>query len=202
LRQNSVIQEFLVTAAEGKQQVGMARLLTNAGGHMQTLASIKFLTQLLDADGRLAELEGRNDDAVGSYVDAIKLGNAISHGGLMIDQLVGNSCEAIGLRPLAKLAPTLSLDQSRQLMTELEAIEGRWISRDEVWRNEKALWRHELRQSPTPMMLIEIWRSGIKNVKHAQERDSIVLGKLRLIAKGLALRCGQQPPAVPSVSPP
>jgi hypothetical protein len=69
--------------------------MTNFPNRINDMAQMKMLAQFLANNGRLAELEGRTDDALRNYVDGISFGNEISRGGFMIHRLVGVACEAI-----------------------------------------------------------------------------------------------------------
>ena len=98
-------------------------------------ASCKLLVQLLGANRRLAELEGRTNDAVTICVETIKFGNEISRGGEMIYRLVGISCEAIGCEPLIRLVPAISPAEAHRVAADLEGIvagEVRWADVIEI----------------------------------------------------------------------
>jgi hypothetical protein len=83
----------------------MDTALTNTAGMMNKLARMKRLVHVLAAEGRLREMENQPAEATQSYVDAIRFGNEMSRGGVLITRLVGIACEGIGYAPLAKLAP-------------------------------------------------------------------------------------------------
>lgn len=173
------------------------RFLTNAVANLQTLYSLKKLAQLLEANGRLAELDGRTNDAIASYVDAIKFGNEISRGGFMVNRLVGIACENIGQTPLIRLTPTLSPEQARHLTSALEAIDARPVSWDEVTQNDKAFIRHAYRHNSSPLFLIAPWLNR-DYARKGKARHDRVRATLRLLIAELAVRgCTQekgQPP--------
>ena len=172
------------------------RFQTNASAVLEMLASYKRLVQLLAANGHLAELEGRTNDAITSYIDALKFGNEISRGGPLINRLVGIACEAIGCSSLAKLVPQLSREHSRRLIADCEDIDAQQVSWDEVWRNESAfMWRQ--RQNP---LLLVVSLAQIRSAKvRAEEKDRRIKATIRLLATELSIRCYQQekghPPA-------
>jgi hypothetical protein len=91
--------------------------------HLKELADTKALAQALKAEGALAERENRLSDAVNSYLDTMRLGHQAARGGLLIDQLVGLACQAIGLNPLMNLRTNLSAQDWRGVIQTLEAIE-------------------------------------------------------------------------------
>ena len=152
------------------------------------LMDLKRLAKLLSAEGRLAEIENRPADAVRSYVDSIRLGRAMSRGGLMIDRLVGIACEAVGSIPLVKLLPKLTCDQMRRLAAELEQIDHNTVPWQELLQNERRFSRAQMRQVPNPLALLSyLWRErGIS--RRVQEQHDVAAARLRLLAVELALR--------------
>jgi hypothetical protein len=101
------------------------------------LGGLKGLAQAFAAEGWLAASEGRTNDAARSYLDAIQLGEAISQNGLLIDRLTGFACEAIGLRGLRDLQAGLNPAQCRQLIQQLERLDGAAPSAEEILANER-----------------------------------------------------------------
>ena len=95
-------------------------------------------TEPLEAEGQLAELDHRPQDAARAYLDAIRLGHECSRGGVIIDSLVGISIQAIGLTPLEKLKPSLDAKQCREVAVALEDIDSRREPINEVLQQEKA----------------------------------------------------------------
>ena len=77
--------------------------ITNSGIMSVELPALRRVSLLLAAQGKLADMENRPADAAHSYAQAIALGDRMSHGGILINRIVGMSCEAIGMNPLAKL---------------------------------------------------------------------------------------------------
>lgn len=108
--------------------------------HMSGLASIKALAQALTAEGRLAELEHRTNDAARAYLDAMRLGHEATRGGLLIDGLVGTACEAIGRQSLQPCITNLQAAECRAIIGELEAMEKKQESFAEKMKTEK-VWR-------------------------------------------------------------
>jgi len=164
--------------------------LTNQSWISQ-LADLKRLAQLLRAEGRLAEMEGRPGDAVNAYTEAIRFGNEISRGGFLINRLVGIACEAVGAVPLTKLVPSLGFEQARLVSRELERIDEERVSFDEIKRNERRITRHELFKQRNPLD----WVTGLWDEWNATQRsatkDKIVIAHERLLATQLALQCYQ-----------
>src|SRR5947208_1970762 len=86
---------------------------TKPDDHFKTLSELKRVAQLMAAQGRLAELEGRTTDAVSSYLDTIRFAQECSPGGPSMDKVVGIACESIGGTPLRQLARNLDATSSQ-----------------------------------------------------------------------------------------
>jgi hypothetical protein len=180
--------------------------MANSAGMLSDLAGMKRLVQLLAAEGRLRELDNQPAEAAQSYVDAMRFGNEVSRGGFLITHLVGIACEAIGRAGLAKQVPSLSPKDARQIVTELEQIEKTRVAWDEVLRNEKRYFYHEIRKIPNPM----VWLQAAWSVRPAKqrglERHNRCVAQTRLLTAELAMRCyvadkGQTPAGLADLVP-
>jgi hypothetical protein len=108
--------------------------LTN---HFTALSTFKSLAQLLAAEGRLAELEKRTNDAARSYAEGIRFGLKSARRGVLIDALVGLACENLGAMPLEKLLPRLEANTCRELARSIEASQAARESAEDVLQSEK-----------------------------------------------------------------
>ncbi len=88
----------------------------------QTYMSFKQLGQLICARGRLAELEGRTNDAAGIYLDGVRFGQSCSRGGVLISRLVGIACERMALDRLQRIVSSLDATNSAAVARALEQI--------------------------------------------------------------------------------
>jgi hypothetical protein len=163
--------------------------IANFGTISRDLISLKTLAKLLSAEGHLRELEDQPGEAAQSYTDAIHLGSAMSHGGFMMNRLVGIACEGVGSIPLVKLVPKLNCDQIRPLIPGLEQIATNGVAWDEVLRNENRFVRAQMGKYPNPIKLLwDLWQS--RTVRRAsKERHEVAAAHLRLLTTELALRC-------------
>jgi hypothetical protein len=149
---------------------------------------LKSLARLLSAEGRLAELEDRPADAARSYIDAIRLGSAMSRGGLMMNRLVGIACEGVGSIPLVKLVPKLNCEQVRPLIAELEKIDESTVPWREVVQNENFFVRAQMGKYPNPIKLAsDLWQARDSR-RASAERHDLAAAHLRLLIAELALR--------------
>lgn len=136
----------------------------------------------------MAEMENRNTDAAQSYLDAIRLGNEASRGGIIINRLVGIACEGIGCSPLSKLAPNLKCDEARSVIAALEKIDGSRVTWDEVMRNERRFVRSHRTGGNPISWTITRWQEWNLD-RRAEQRHKIAIVHERLLATELALRC-------------
>ena len=103
---------------------------------LRSLSDVKRVARLLEAEGRLAELDGCTNDAARIYLETIRYGRESCRGGVMMDRLVGIVCETIGVTSLHKLAGTLDAATCRALTKKLQAIERQKESLSDIIRHE------------------------------------------------------------------
>jgi hypothetical protein len=196
---NAALRELVTTNAEALRllRIGLTRkcavppdtALTNISGMISDLAGMKRLAQLLAAECLLHQQDNQPIQAIRAALDAIQFGNEISRGGVLINRLVGVACEAIGRAPLARLAPSLTTEQARQVITELEKIDSTRVTWDEVCRAEGRYARHYLSANPNPIVWAVGWWQNRAAKKRASDRHNTVIAQERLLAAELALRC-------------
>ena len=180
----------LVRSALKKQcALPMQAYLTNSAWMATELPSFKRIAVLLAAEGRLAELDGRADDAAKSYLDAIHFGSEISRNGFVISRLVGIACSAIGSIPLARLSPQLGCEQLKPIIAELDKIDHASVTWSEVRRTEGVFMRYELRKVPNPITWVPLWWQARKSIQAAEASHQRALSRVRLLETELALRC-------------
>jgi hypothetical protein len=109
--------------------------------HVAMLANIKRLAQSFFAEGKLAEREGRCAEAARAYLDAIQLGRDGTQGGMIIDELVGVACEAIGTAGLQNVKGSLNAAECREAIRRLEAVDTKAQPISEAWQRDKAWGR-------------------------------------------------------------
>jgi hypothetical protein len=149
------------------------------------------LANLLEAEGRLREIDQCLADALQSYIDSLRLGNAMSQGGFIIHRLVGCACEADGCIQLSRLAPTLGPEEARWLVAELERIDSTTVPWDEVRRNEYGSHEYDVRNGLNLITTAKVRWQGRREMKQAEMRHNTLVAHLRLLTVELALRCYQ-----------
>ena len=142
---------------------------------MTELMSGKRLAWLLEADGRLAELEHRTNDAARIHLETIRYGQESCRGGVMIDHLVGIAIETIGASSLQKLTSGLDAKTCRVVAKQLQEIDDSREPSSDVLNNEQAWMRisSDLRQRIQAMIPIER------------------LNPTRQVKKGFIMKCNQ-----------
>jgi hypothetical protein len=196
---NSALRHLVATNAESLRLLRTAlthecvvppdMAVTNNSRMASDLPRMKRLSQALAAEGLLYQRDNQPLQAAQTYVDAIRFGNEISRGGVLINRLVGVACEAIGRAPLAVDVPNLTPGQARQVIAGLEKIEATRVTWDEVRQSERRYVRRMLVHNPNPIMWAVGWWQNIGTMKRASERHYRIIAQERLLTTELALRC-------------
>jgi hypothetical protein len=106
------------------------------------LPAIKRLAWAMSAEGRLAELNKRTNDAVRIYLDTVQIGQKSSHGGVIIVRLVGTAIETIGMKPLGMLTNTSDLHLCREVLQKMETIDSTDDSAEATLQQER-IWQKQ-----------------------------------------------------------
>jgi hypothetical protein len=168
-------------------------VITNFAGQLDDLAGLKKLGMLLGQEGRLAERENRNADAVRCYMDAIRFGNEVSRGGVIIHRFSGLAVERIAWISLANVVPKLTYQEARPVVPQLEKADDTAVAWDEVLSHEHRFVKDTTAGSqwsnPIEWTTVhwQIWQSN----RRAHLPHKIAAAHLRLLATELALRCYQ-----------
>lgn len=100
------------------------------------------LSEAFVAEGMLAEIENRPQDAVKCYLDVVRLGDESSRGGLLADGLRGIAIESSGADRLQKLSVILDSKSCAEIAKELESLDSQRESIADYFRQEK-IWYHQ-----------------------------------------------------------
>jgi len=156
------------------------------------LQNARNMTRAFYAESLLAEEEGRMDDAMRIHYDNIRLGNATTHGGLLIHRLVGMAIRGIGISGLNDLIEGLSSEQCRELIEILETSEGglepleNCLTRERIWADHAFGWQGRF-------LNLADWLSGsdVASMEGAQYVDLRIKTRTRLLIGALAIRSYQ-----------
>jgi len=179
---------------------------TYIGAHLSVLADIKRLAKAFLVEGKLAEIESRPNDAAKSYLDAMRLGVESARGGVLIDQLVGTACEALGTRNLQKLAGTLDGKTSHDAAEVLERLDTDRQTWNEVMRQENDWARRtfsSVRYEFARLMTRKSLEQSLQRAKqkfHAQQLKTRQL-MIELAARAYALDKGRPPASLADLLP-
>jgi hypothetical protein len=165
-------------------------------------AELRQIARAVEAEGRLARNEGRDADAIRAFLDELRLDNAVSHGTLITDSLVGVAISDIGVARLAEMRVSMSSDQCREIIAALQEIEGRResidavLARDEAWTAKAcsiSVWQLRLLYT-----VVHLQGNDVPSVfAVAMKRDA---AKRQLLQAELALRCYQLERSKPAES--
>jgi hypothetical protein len=158
LNENAAALHLARAALEKECQVPLEFSAEWMEQHLGNLRVFKSLAQGFAAEGSIAQLDERWEDAAGSYFDAIRLGHQISRGGLLIDKLVGIACETMGISRLENVVASLEADQSRMLARALHELDlhqedlGTIMRRDRAWAQQTMGHTYRLISTVTRMI--------------------------------------------------
>ncbi len=91
----------------------------------------------MSLQGKVRAAKGDWSGASDSYLDAIRMGEDIPHGSVLIGELVGIACQAIGRRPMYDTIDHLNAAQSRAVAQRLETVMSRHFSYADTLQEEK-----------------------------------------------------------------
>jgi hypothetical protein len=195
---NDSLRNLVATNAEPLRliRLGLSRrcvlptheVITNFGSAGVPLHYLRRLACLLAAEGKLSEAEQRPGDAARSYAQAVKFGNEISRGGVMINRLVGAACEAIGLERLAKLSSSLNCDEAKTAIVILEQVEQDRVGWGQTIQAENRFARWAIPHENLLELPKGLWQAyKTRNAGELMHKQAVA--HARLMTAQLALHC-------------
>ncbi len=119
------------------------------------------------AQGRLAELQGRVDDAIDSFSDILRLSEAMSHRVPLIAFQISQAIENNGLYHLRDMREKLTPDQCRKLISLLEETDQKQERGDATILYEKVFMNANMKQMGfIPSVMVKV--TGIQGKTAAQ----------------------------------
>jgi hypothetical protein len=179
---------------------------------MRDVASIRAgLVRALTAEGRLAVLQGRIDDAIACYSDQLRLGEAMGHRVPMIAYLVSFAVESTGIHNLRDLRDKLSPDQCRHVVSLLEQADAKRERTVDIVKSETVFMNANVRRMGF-LARISMNVSGVQAKQIAQNTSILDDAETRqnvaqrVLLTHLALRIyrlehGEDPPDLRSLVP-
>jgi len=165
--------------------------------YFTNLAVVKRLAQAITAEGRLAEFENRPADAAEAYLTVIRLGHAISRGGLLIDSLVSVAIDAIGVANMEKLAPKLDAKQCREAAAVIESCEGQRepaqavLVRERAWGRRVFGLKGQLARLVNFKSMKQSEQKVVARLSAQQNREQVLL--IQLASRAYELEKGERP---------
>lgn len=173
---------------------------------LDKMSGLKKLAQAFIAEGVLAEMENRPNDAAKSYLDAFHLGNKSAHGGLLIDQLVEIAMEAVGTSHLQKIVDRLDAKSCRETVTALETLDAQRQSWNEVIQQEDGWSRrtftslsYRIYRPLLSKMTREAFQKAERKFKEQQTKTRQLL--IDLAARAYELEKGRRPASLAELVP-
>ena len=173
--------------------------------HSRDLAGIKWLARTFTAEGRLAEMENRPGDAAESYLGTVRLGHAITRGGVIIDSLAGLAIEAIGMARLENLARNLDAKPCREVASALETVEsGResaetMLKQERAWARRVGGFKGQIAGLVMFKTLRQVEQKCAGRVNAQQTRTRVLL--LHLATRAYELERGERPKSLADLVP-
>jgi hypothetical protein len=173
--------------------------------YFTNLAVLKRLAQSVTAEGRLAELENRPADAAEAYLIVIRLGFAISRGGLIIDSLVGVAVRAIGTISMERLAPKLDAKQCREAAAALESCERQLeptqnvLARESLWARRAYGLKGQIDRLVNFKSIKQMEKGVVSKLTAQQTREQVLL--IQLASRAYELEKGERPKTLGNLVP-
>ena len=141
--------------------------------HANEVGRLKNLTHCLIAKSRLAEMEGRTNEAFDVYLETYRFAHEMSAGGLALDFLVGISCKALVLDRFKALIPNLTSPQRKEALRVIDSIESEEEDAQVVHRRMRR-WQNA---ALGLRWRVERWRKTVEEI--VQSRSLKPLGSSR-----------------------
>lgn len=188
VKQNSKLLEAVHTGLKKQSAVPVANDLNWFTAHMAQVGPHRSVAQLLVGEGIVRLAMGRTNEAAKCFADSIVFAHAAHRQGLLIDDLVGIACQAIGAPRLVQIAAHLSPDNRREILSQLIALDqsreaaATIIQRDREWGRQTYGWlRSAWAQIAT--------RKSVRAAEmQFEKRHTHSVAALRLVMTELAVR--------------
>lgn len=206
VNQNSKALEMVHDGLRKQSAVPVQNDMNWFNRHMVHVGQHKSMAQLLVAEGLIHLHESRTNEAARSFANSIVFAHAAHRRGLMIDDLVGITCQAIGAKQLVQVAPQVSPDTVREILPELIALDrarkpaAAILQRDREWsRGAYGVLRSTWARIITSKMLQDV--ETVFERKHARSVAALRLVMTELAVRGYQAKNGKPPAALAELVP-
>jgi hypothetical protein len=172
------------------------------------LPGLKKLATMMRDEGRIAEIEGRTNDAALIYLDVIRFGEHAARGGLLITSLVGIACENIGNTDLRRVANSLDAQTSREIADGIARLDQQRelprtvTARDRAWATKAYGWQgriYALEVLVRPSLIQASLDKYVQKVENVEKQNRTVM--LILASHAYTLDHGAPPSAAADLVP-
>ena len=203
IRTNTSIENLRAFVESNRQtldlvRVGLSRQCgvplgsrTNLSNRLEQMSSFLPLATTLEAEGKLAEPDGRTADAIKAYVTVIRLGHEYARGGVVGDRFYSAAGEHFGLANLLRMKDRLTASQCREVVNALQVIDAKRDPLADIWPRNEAYMRM-INTDPRERLWyswLTITRKRQRFRQRCQQEFTRSEAYLRLFLCGMAVRC-------------
>jgi hypothetical protein len=165
--------------------------------HAADVKALKRLAVLLILQSRAAMSDRRTNDAAGSLLDVILLGQALARGGILSDGINAVALETVGTASLRGLAPRLDAALCRSLAQDLERAESRRELPERILNTERT-WSAASFGLVSRVGGVVLRKAQAQRESDFTQRDGETTRRTRrlmlfLAARAIELESGQRP---------
>jgi hypothetical protein len=158
-----------------------------AQANLDRSTMLRQLGRVFVAEGRLQREAGRPKEAARCCFDAMQLGEAMMHGGTMLDAAIGVAVQGRGLEELVGLLPRLDAAACQELGARLAELDAPENTFDQIAARE---WQYIKKTTPwgirwTLLQMPQLWEQSRQASANSFDRGR---AWLRLFRCHLALR--------------
>jgi hypothetical protein len=201
IQQSLAAKQALERLQQGLDRKSLVPVDYHSPDVLTNIQGMRDSSRCLAAEGRLAELQHRPEDAVEHYLTAVDFGIASCRDGLMIDALVGSAISGVGASGIHELRNDLSEETCRvsaqriwQALAEAEAADA-FLFRDRIWSQHALGWHGRLMLHLTELTDEYFMGLGPDSFLGMINRHTAVLriAALELMARAIFLESGRWP---------
>jgi hypothetical protein len=160
-------------------------------------SALRKLRSALLVEGRLAEREGRTDDAIRSYLDIVRLGPATARGGRFMELTFAETLEGMGSEELHRMGAMLAPRQCREIIKVLLPVANDWepldviLDRGRTFDENTLGWQRKLRRLVSPPRRLTASDSLFTYARRERTKRQLLICELALRAH--RVECGNFP---------
>jgi hypothetical protein len=167
--------------------------------HLGEMVTFKDLTRVFLLAGRLAQIEGRTNDAVTAYLELIRFAHESTRGGMILETAAARALEGLGTEGLERVQDSLDAAQNRRIAEVLEELDARRESWGDYFGRDL---RYELRSEFRNVLSLDSWRTRQHfKAKYYQAELRRRHAMLAFAARAYELEAGEKPKSLTNLVP-